>query len=63
MNTINTTTQNMAQYEVSQDYCEPYLGATHDDLQAARFNKYNTHIDKNEFFVYDNVNHKYNICL
>lgn len=56
-----TTTQDMAQYEVSQDYCEPYLGATHDDLQAARFNKYDTHIDKNEFFVYDNVNHKYNI--
>jgi hypothetical protein len=56
-----TTTQDMAQYEVSQDYCEPYLGATHDDLQAARFNKYDTHIDKNEFFIYDDVNHKYNI--
>ena len=56
-----TTTQDMTQYEVSQDYCEPYLGATHDDLQAARFNKYDTYIDKNEFFVYDDVNHKYNI--
>ena len=56
-----TTTQDMTQYEVSQDYCEPYLGATHDDLQAARFNKYDTHIDKNEFFIYDDVNHKYNI--
>lgn len=56
-----TTTQDMVQYEVSQDYCEPYLGATHDDLQAARFNKYDTHIDKNEFFIYDDMNHKYNI--